>query len=380
VTRRGRTTRGISALSTVGLVAGLSLLAVPAPLSVAATTSASSARAASIGHLAFLTNGGAIDTVEVHAGGATSDRQQIGPVQASTSSHPVTIADFVASGDGRWLAWQEARTTTKSRFTTTLVLRNEVSGTVHTARTGRFPVGFAGDSLLTFNRHVNRVVLSPSLHFVRVAGSFPITTYAHGVLDASINDANTAERLRLTTMAGHHTVLHRYTDIGPPDFRETSQAWVSGDGSRLVVERGDHQDFGGLGLSSVADEFRLHGAHARTQLGHLGSLHGEWRVGDVAFRGHADTVWAAWHALGRHGVKTSVADFANGHWVTLRHHAIDVAADRAGDLVVQPGGYRLQNPNDDFFVRHASSQALLMRHGSSHGLGIKGTQFFWVKG
>jgi hypothetical protein len=363
-------------------VASLSVVAVPAATPAGADPGpAHAARAASIGHLAYQTNSGDIDTVEVHADGSTSDRVKVGPVQASTSAHPVSIVSFVASGDGKWLAWQETRTTTASHFTTTLVLRNEMSGAVHTVRSGKFPVGFAGDSLLTFNnRHVFRVVVAPSLHFVRVAGGFPITTYRHGVVDASVNDGDTAEKLRLTSMSGHHTVLHRYTDIGPPDFRETSQAWVSSDGDRLVVERGDHQDFGGLGPSSVADEFDLHGSHARTTLGHVGRLHGEWRLGDVGFRGHSDAVWAAWHALGQHGVKTVIAHVSNGHWVTFMHGAIDVAASPSGNLVIQPGRYRLQNPDDNFFARHATHLATLVRHGSSSPLhGVKGTQFFWVK-
>jgi hypothetical protein len=386
VSTRRRLSRGFGALSTVGLVASLSVVAFPAAVPAGAAAgladAAHAARAGSIGHLAYQTNSGAIDTVDVHADGSTSDRMKVGPVQASTTAHPVSIVSFVASGDGRWMAWQETRTTTASHFSTTLVLRNQVSGAVHTARSAKFPVGFAGDSLLTFNdRHVFRVVLAPSLHFVRVAGGFPITAYRHGVVDSRVNDNDTVEQLRLTSLSGHHTVLHRYTDIGSPDFRETSQAWVSDDGDRLVVERGDHQDFGGLGPSSVADEFDLHGSHARTALGHFGALHGEWRLGDVGFRGPSDAVWAAWHALGRHGVRTVIAHVSNGHWVTFMSGAIDVAASQTGNLVVQPGRYRLQNADDNFYARHATHLARLVHHGLSSPLkGVKGTQFFWVSG
>jgi hypothetical protein len=374
-----RLTGSSGAITVVGVTAVLGAMGLAAPLQATAAAPRHSA-APIIGHLAYLTNGGAIDTVDVHGNGVTGGRHQIGPVETPTTAHPVTISSFVASGDGKWLAWQEARTTSSSRFTTLLVDRNQVTGTVHTVKTGRFPVGFASDRLLTFGRHVARLVLSPSPHFVRVAGGFPLTAYAHGVVDDRVNSNDTAATLRLTSMSGHHTVLHHYTDVGPPDYRETSQAWVSGDGERLVVERGDHQDFGGLGPSSLADEFALHGSHARTQLGHYGALHGEWRLGDVAFRGPSDTVWAAWHAVGRHGVKTAAAEFTGGHWVTLRKKVIDVAGNIHGDLVVQPGSYHLQNPNDNFYARHASSQALLLRHGATHGLGIKGTQFYWVSG
>jgi hypothetical protein len=195
-----------------------------------------------------------------------------------------------------------------------------------------------------------------------------------------LNSTDTAERLLLTSMSGHQTVLHRYTDIGAPDYRETSQAWVSSDGKKLVVERGDHQDFGGLGPSSVVDEYNLHGSHARTTLGHVGSLRAHWRLGDVAFRGPNDRVWAVWHALGRHGVRTVLTHVVGGHWVITGHHDIDVAANRAGYLVVQSGKYVLQNPNDNFYARHATGDVMVVHNGRARFSSVRGTQFFWVRG
>jgi hypothetical protein len=234
--------------------------------------------------------------------------------------------------------------------------------------------------LLTFNRHVVKVVVGSTLQFVRVAGSFPIATYRHGVVDMHVNSTDTAERLMLTSMSGHQTVLHRYTDIGPPKYRETSQAWVSGDGKKLVVERGDHQDFGGLGPSSVVDEYNLHGSHARTALGHVGTLRAHWRVGDVAFRGANDQVWAVWHALGRHGVRTVLTHVVKGHWVVNDQHDIDVAANRAGYLVVQSGKYVLQNANDNFYARHATGDVIVVHKQGARFSSVRGTQFFWVRG
>jgi hypothetical protein len=261
-----------------------------------------------------------------------------------------------------------------------LVLRHQTSGVVRTVRTHRFPIGFAGDRLLTFNRNVSRVVVGSALQFVRVAGSFPLTAYQHGVVDEQTNSGDTAERLMLTSFSGHQTLLHRYTDVGSPDFRETSQAWASPDGKKLVVERGDHQDFGGLGPSSVVDEFDLHGSHARTALGHVGALHAEWRVGDVTFRGPNDQVWAVWHRLARHGVRTVLAHVKHGHWVINDRHVIDAAANGAGYLLVQPGTYVLQNSNDNFYVRHATGDAFVVFHQAARFSTTKGTQFFWVDG
>jgi hypothetical protein len=361
----------------------IGVLVGPAGLPAAAGTSTvttAPARAVSVGHLAFLTNGGAIDLVNVLANKRIVGKVQIGPVQPSTTAHPVTIDSIVASGDGRWLAWQENRTASASRFTATLVLRNQVSGVTRTVRTHQFPIGFAGDRLLVFNRHVARVVVGSPLTFVRVVGRIPLTAYRHGVVDMHVNSSDSAERLLLTSTSGHRTVLHRYTDIGPPDYRETSQAWVSQDGKKLVVERGDHQDFGGLGPSSVVDEFNLHGSHARTTLGHVGGLHAEWRLGDVAFRGANDQVWAVWHRLARHGVRTALTHVVHGHWVRNDQPDIDVAANRAGYLLVQPGKYVLQNPNDNFYASHATGHAFVVHHQAARFSGIRGTQFFWVKG
>jgi hypothetical protein len=306
---------------------------------------------------------------------------KIGPVQTSTTAHPVTVTvgSLVVSGDGKWLAWQENRTTSASRFSSTLVLRNQISGVVRTAKTHREPVGFAGDTLLTFNRHVVKVVVGSPLQFVRVAGSFPITTYRHGVVDMHVNSTDTAERLMLTSMSGHQTVLHRYTDIGPPKYRETSQAWVSSDGKKLVVERGDHQDFGGLGPSSVVDEFNLQGSHARTALGHFGTLRAHWRVGDVAFRGANDQVWAVWHAVDRHGVRTVLTHVVGGHWVRNDERDIDVAANQAGYLVVQSGKYVLQNANDNFYARRATGDVMVVHKQGARFSGIRGTQYLWVQ-
>jgi hypothetical protein len=381
VTRRGRLTRGFGALSTVGLLASLSVVAVPAAAPAGANAGRShAAHATSIGHLAFLTNSGAVDMANVLADKKIVGTVQIGPVQASTTAHPVTVNSLVASGDGKWLAWQENRTTTASRFSSTLVLRNQTSGVVRTVRTHGFPVGFAGDRLLTFNRHVARVVVGATLTFVRVAGTFPLAAYRKGVVDERINSSDTVERLMLTSMSGHRTVLHRYTDIGSPDFRETSQAWVSPDGEKLVVERGDHQDFGGLGPSSVVDEFDLHGSHARTTLGHVGALHAEWRLGDVAFRGANDQVWAVWHRLGRHGVHTELTHVSHGHWAVNDQRDIDVAANQAGYLLVQPGKYVLQNADDNFYARRATGDASVVFHQAARFSSIRGTQFFWVDG
>jgi hypothetical protein len=367
-------------VATVGLAVSCAALAMPAPVGAEPAVRHAQAASATIGHLAYQTNSGVIDLVTVHANGTTSGRRQIAPIQSSTSAHPVTVSNFVAAKDGSRLAWYESRVKTKHTFTTTLVLDNLVTSTITTVHTGVAPLGFAGHTLVGFGIHVQRLVLAPSPHFVRIHSNYPVTTYAHGVVDTLANSTDTSATLRLTTLSGQHTALHHYTDVSGPDYRDIEQGWTSSDGKKLVVERGNHQDFGGLGPSSLVDEFGLHGSHHRTALGHYGTLAAAWRLHDVVFRGASDTVWAAFERLGTNGVVTAVAHYSGGTWHTLRSGAVEVAADTAGNLVVQPGKYTLENADANYYIPVATSSALLIRHGSTHALGVRGTQFFWVQG
>jgi hypothetical protein len=252
--------------------------------------------------------------------------------------------------------------------------------------TGQFPLGFVQDTLVTTDGDRTRELeLSPSPHLVKVPGvNDPLTTYPEGVVDApltfpSSSTADHTDTLRLTTLTGTHTVLHRY-HLSGTDYRDVDEGFVSSDGKRLVVERGNHQDFGGLGPSSLADEFNLASGNTRTALGHYGSAAGQWRVATVSFQGPGDRIWAAWERAGRRKVYTVVAVHDATKWRRFAADAITVAGNTNGAVVIQPGKYVTLKPDDADAQRLVpTAEAVLLLAGKQYGMDVEGTAFVWVR-
>jgi hypothetical protein len=372
----------VPVLGVLAITASLAAVGVPAATARPVLPKAPAAPAASkvIGHLAYLTNSFKLDLVSVRANGATSSPKRLAPTLASTKTNQTIVGQVVASPDGRWLAWTEFRPSDSKPL---LVLRQNSTGKETKLRTSESPVGFAGDTLITEFNATQRLVLTPHPHFVLVHhGRSPLTGYPGGVVNETLSNDTKDSKLLLTTFAGHHTTLHRYTDAGPKTYRLADQAWVSGDGKHLAIERGNHQDFDGLGRSSLVDEFSLHGSHTRHTLGTYShtAAGSSWRVADLAYVGTKDRVWVAWErATAKHTVAL-VASYSGGKWHLQRAKAITVAGNRAGNVVIQPGKYIKGKAPEGFPTAHATSDALL-RHGSKTSkLGVKGVQFFWVSG
>lgn len=358
------------------LPAGIGLAAtVPA----AATPHHPAAPRAAVRHLVYLTAGERIEEVSVTPGGKVSAPTRIAPAPGTPQQdRPVFVE---ASPDGHWLAWIQNRGNRRPL----LYLRNLVTGSTTTIATNNDPVGFGGDRLLvTFNRTF-RLVRTPHPHFVQVPhAGLAIDGYAGGAIDVRY-DGNGATRgtLRLTSWSGHQTPLHHYTDFGQPDYRPVDQAYVSSDQRRLLVERGNHQDFDGLGPGSLVDEFSLTGHHHRTALGNYSDVE-QWRVAGAAFRGTANQPYVAWEAQTQHGVRALVASYAGGRWNRVAGATIAVAADRAGDLLLQPGRYlapRSANNPTDYPAMHPSRAATLRLGSHTHRLaGVRGIQFWFAAG
>lgn len=332
-----------------------------------------------VGHLAFVTNSNRLEVVTVRANGATSAPHRIAPTLAATKAGAATLGQVFASPDGHWLAWTEYRPDDDRPL---LVLRRQSSGQETRLRTSELPVGFAGDTLIVTFNTTKRLVLSPHPHFVRIKNARnALNGYPGGVVSQSFSDNEQVAHVWLTTFAGHRTLLHTYDDAGAPDYRTPDAAWVSNGGEHLVIERGNHQDFDGLGPSSLADEFSLHGRHHRQALGTYSSAPtgSSWRLSTATYVGTNGHVWAAWERSTGTSAVTLVASYSRGRWHRQASGAITVAGNHGGWVVIQPGDYRESNP-EGFPVAHATAHALL-RHGSSqHRLGVEGTQFFWVFG
>lgn len=329
-------------------------------------------------HLIYLTSGERIMEATVTSRGSVTAKQQIAPAPGTPAAdRPFFV---VASPDGRWLAWSQARGNRRPM----LYLRNLVTGDTTTIATNKSPAGFAGDTLLvTFNKTF-RLVLSPSPHFVYVPhAGIALTGWAHGAIDTTYADNTGSGTLRLTSWSGRQTRLHHYTDFGPPNYRTIDAAWVSADNRQLLVERGNHQDFGGLGRNSLVDEFALTGHHHRTALGQYPGNQ-VWRVTGAAFRGAGNVPYAAWEAQTRSGVRTVVARFSAGRWIRVRNGAIAVAADPSNDLLVQPGDYAMPhtsgNPTD-YPAARPTKQALLRMGRRNYALsGVRGIEFWFAAG
>src|SRR5206468_1842064 len=149
------------------------------------------------------------------------------------------------------------------------------------------------------------------------------------------------------------------------------------DGTRLVVERGDHTDFGGIGPSSLVDEFRLDATRARTPLGHFGTAKAAWRVGDVSFAWPNDEPWAVFQRATKTGARTAVAVFQHGKWRRIVPGGIAVAGNPDGYVVAQPGKYVLRRDGLGY-TRVPTGEALLVRDTVTKVLGIETAALAWV--
>jgi hypothetical protein len=339
-----------------------------------------------VGHLAYIAKDDAVRVAAIGMNGTAESFQTIGPVSPAKTGQKIQVLDLDASGDGAWVAWQELITTgsgTHEKQTTVLVLHSMADGTTLHRATGQTPVGFAGDSLITSNGDHSKVVnVQSTLHFSPVDDTqFPLGTYPGGVVDGPQSNApagpKSTWRVRLTTIAGQHTVLHSYV-LRPTDYQIPDAAWVSGDGKHLVIERGNHQDFGGLGPSSLADEFSLTGAHHRSQLGNYGTPAAKWRIASVSYAGASDTVWAVWERGTKVGATSVIATFSHGNWQRVMTGGIAVAGNAAGYVVVQKGTYVEFGKDFPEFNVEPSAGAMLVHGSSTLPMNIEGSAFVWV--
>ncbi|HVW81079.1 MAG TPA: hypothetical protein VHB69_09095 [Mycobacteriales bacterium] len=351
------------------------------------------------GHLAFITPRGALDVVAVLSDGTTTDPVQIAPVTTVAAPLNVVVTDLVVSADGSWLAWAEEvfkpdPTYGKVEVRQRIAVRNMTTGATTAINSDAAPLGFSGSQLVVEGARTARLVTNPSPHFVSLheGNAFPVATYAGGVVDVRSKSTGRGdldtEQLRLTSFSGHHTVLHTY-QVGL-DYRAVTANIdaVSPDGKELLVERGNHQDFDGLGPSSLFDEYAMSGGHERRELGEYGTKAAKWRLVDATFVGTQDTPWMALHsgytkvANNDVVVRGVVVSFTGGRWKLQARDAIAVAGNPDGYVVVQPGTWReVKNAPDGEYDAVPSAPAVLDGPGGTHDLtSVEGSQLAWVGG
>jgi hypothetical protein len=374
-TRRRTITTTVTVLALIGLVS--------TPAAVAAVRHpASSPTPVTVGQIAYVTNGEKVDLQLLGPHGAQGSPTQIGPVSKPAKGQKLQVFDLVASGDGQWVAWEEVLIS-KTSFKSVLVQYAVESGKTYQLRTNYAPVGFAKDELVVTNEsHDKTLHLTPKPRLVKFKDSqAALAAFPDGVVDSTYTPIKHSQkhidRLRLITFGGTHVRLHSYT-LGATNYRDIDNAWVSGDAKRVVIERGNHQDFDGLGPSSLADEFSLSGHHQRTTLGHYGTDRGHWRIASVAYQGPKDTVWAIWERDGKGGPESIAATYTHGAWHKYAGKSVAVAGGTTGYLVEQPGKLVQSNPNDNGFTQVATKAAVLV-HGSTRvSIGVRGPAIVWL--
>jgi hypothetical protein len=366
------------------LVAGLLAGASPHALSAPAVPTVS--RHGVVGHLAYVAKSSKIYTVAVK-NGKTVARSRIGPVSKPPAHRKLAIYGFTASADGKYVAWQEAvvkRNGEPTGATPTLVLRGLRPRHVWSLKSEGFPLGFGGDDqLVVYRSHASVVKLTPSPHLETVPGSqFPSAVYPNGVVEIHQRQSppgpKITEQVRLSSFTGKRTTIHTYVmRSSNPRIPET--AYVSPDGKRLIVERGDHTDFGGIGPSSLVDSFSLTGSHTRTTLGHFGTKRDAWRVGDVSFAWGDDEPWVVFErATKKGGAQTAVAVYQHHKWRRIVPRGIAVTGAADGFVVAQPGRYAF-DPDGLGFSRVPTGEALLLYGaGGVKVLGIQASALAWV--
>jgi len=367
------TSRRVAVASAALLAAtGFALAGSPAAARPAPAQTSTSGHAI---YLVYVTTNGFIRAVTVSASGTVGKPVRIGPAGSTPKDKRPFFA--AASPDGKYVAWTQGGPG-ESQL---LEIRNMTVGSTRQITTDKDIAGFAGDELITsFNRTYRLKPGSSHFTVVRNTGNSVITGYPGGVVDARYSQNQKDGILRLTGFGGRITRLHRYTDTGGHTYRDLDAGFVSSDGKHLVIERGNHQDFAGLGPRSLVDEYALSGGHHRSPLGSFNDSR-TWRLEAAAFKGGDDQVWAAWAAQNKKSISTVIADYGHGRWHSRARGAITVAADRAGDVVIQPGRWTAGGGPSGLPQERTTRDAVLTTpHGNVTLTGVRGTAFFFVAG
>lgn len=351
-----------------------------------------------LGNLAYITSAGEVDMVDVMSDGTTSTPTRLGPVTTVQAPKTVEATAMAVSPDGQWLAWSEQIFKPDPKYgplqvAGKLAVRNMTSGDTVTVNTEDWPLGFAGDTLVVAGSYASRLVMTPSPHLVRIrdGNAYAVATYPHGIVDVRSTvprSSSTIERdqLRLTTFGGHHTSLHTY-NIGLTYRSVAANAdLVSADGKKLLVERGNHQDFEGLGPSSLFDTYSLTGGHVRHQLGRYGTNRAKWRLAGATFVGAHDQPWIALHSgygpkSSGYAVRGVVVAYVGGKWTLKSSTGIAVAGNEAGFAVIQNGTWKpVKNSQDGEYSTHPVGNATLEGPAQSPVPlnGVSATELVWV--
>jgi hypothetical protein len=370
-----------------------------AALVVALAPPSAQAAAQPAGHLVYVTAAGALRVVAVKSNGSHTDPVKLGPVSKIDEPLVARVHGLVVSADKNWIAWSEGIFRPSKKYgelqvSARIAVRNMYSGKTISFRSNQTPLGFAGSTLVTVGAYNKRLVKQPTPHLERIPGhGYAVATYRNGIVEvrstvpADNRKTFQVDRLRLTTFDGHHTLLHKYKVGMQYRSAAANVDAVSADGRKLIVELGNHQDFDGLGGSSKFDTFAMHGDHTRRQLGHYGTAKAKWRLAGAAFVGPKNTPWLALHSAPKKSnagdyyvVRGYVVSYSHGAWTRQDNHAIAVAGNADGYVVVQDGEWQpLEHSEAGEWVSVPGGYLQLRGPQGAHYLtGIKATEMVWA--
>jgi hypothetical protein len=376
-------------------VAGTAIVCTALPSTISTAHAAPSHRKAAATHeLVWVTAFNTVREGVPRADGSMAKLNRIGPATKAPAHHTLQIQSLKASADGNWVAWVE-QPVKKTKFgpdyspRESIVLHDQQTGksTILTGKYGAL-LGFVHDQLHVLKSDVHAtvgaIVLAPTPHVVKTRISSyasPLAVVKGGIVETYLADRR-AKRLhiqiRLQPPSGKPLILHTYV-IPPSSVRSPDGGWVSGDSNGLIIENGDHTDFGGVGPSSHIDLFTRGGLKFQ-HLGHFGTAKAQWRVQDIGFSGKHDQPWGAFTSAATPSVAADVGRYVDGAWQVVAGHAIAFAVDSSNNAVVEGGKYvPVKSQGGPEYRTKPSSDAVLIHRGKQTRLtGVQGTQFVWA--
>jgi hypothetical protein len=381
-----RRTAPVAITCCAALIAGVATGVAAPHRGVARPDAATAIATGKPGHLAYVTADNRVESATISVSGNAVGVTNLGPVTNASGHHQILIQSFLGAGNGNWLAWQEVtakRSGTPTGATPTLVLREVNPSNVFELKTDDIPLGFAGNHLITYGAHTDLVSLTPTVHLHRLAvAGYPLAPAPNGVVSVKALSpppgTATTRQVRVTSLDGSAQLVHNYV-VSPKDTALPATAYASPDLNRLIVELGDHTDFGGIGPSSLVDEYPLDGGMTKVRLGHYGSAAKQWRVGGASFIRKADKPVVLWERATKHGAVGVVAVYRhNKKWTPLLTHAIAVAGNRSGYAVVQGGRYVFSH-DGEAVTRVPIGDAILLGGAQAKVMGIGGSAFAWIR-
>lgn len=348
------------------------------------------------------------------SGGAPGRAERLGPRREPQPGVAVRVHSVQVSTDGRWVAWAESSvsytgspptldlfgfsSTGAAEVTTAFLLDRRSGKTTEIPALGA-PFAFTGDGLVlqdSTNRtyavvtpgRPNRTLLDWPESEDRAVGAVPGGLITIGNSDTEDGSLGNYQVDLVAYGDGEVKTLHTFPH-GATGAAGYNRGWVSDEGQRIAIERGDHTDYCGIGPSSslvlLDGKGSLLGPEAAGPPIPASVPHSDWqhmRLQYVRFAG-SDSALALWtmctqgpNDAAARNPYSAVYRLRDGKWSLVRADMIAVAPAPSGGVLVQPGAFRLGDGEGGPSVSpEPSGDALLVQGGRTTRLPVSGVDF-----